>query len=71
MKELLSLAGVVVGFVLCAIAALATPIAAVYGLHEWVIVDVQFKYALWEAAKVWLSMIAMVVPGGLIIVLSK
>ena len=71
MKELLSLVGVAVGFALCIIAALATPIAIVYGLHEWVIVDVQFKYALWEACKIWLSMLAMVIPGGLLVVLSK
>ena len=64
MKELLG-----IGFFI--IAALATPVSVVYGLHEWVIVDVEFKFALWEAAKLWLSMIAMVIPGGIILVLSK
>jgi len=64
MKELLG-----IGFFI--IAALATPVSVVYGIYEWVVIDVQFKYALWEACKMWLSMIAMVVPGGVLLALSK
>lgn len=58
---------VCVGLVLIVVAGLATPIAAVYGLHEWAVVDVQLKVALWEAAKVWISMLCCAIPGGVLI----
>ena len=35
------------------IAALATPIAIGLGLYDWVVNDMEFKYALWEGFKSW------------------
>ena len=55
---------------LLVLAALATPVSLVYGLHEWVIIDIEFKYALWEACKVWLSMLCLAIPGVCFLVLG-
>lgn len=61
----------VIGMIFLGLGALATPIAIIYGLHEWVVVDVQFKFALWEACKVWMSMLFLLVPGGLLFVAGQ
>jgi hypothetical protein len=44
-------------------AALATPISIVYGVYEWVGNDLEFKHALWEGVKMWLTMLI----GGLVV----
>lgn len=56
---------------ICALcAALATPAAIIFGIYEWAAADVAFKVALWSAAKVWLSMLAMIIPGGILYLLA-
>ena len=40
-------------------AALATPIAIGLGLYDWVVTDMEFKYALWEGFKSWFIMIGL------------
>jgi hypothetical protein len=44
-------------------AALATPIAIGIGLYDWVVIDVEFKVALWSGFKSWLYILF----GGLFI----
>ena len=55
MKTLIS----VLACIFLAMAALATPIAIGLGLYDWVVNDMEFKYALWEGFKLWLIMIGM------------
>lgn len=45
------------------LAALATPIAIVFGIYDWAANDVELKAALWFGAKIWISLIALVIPG--------
>ena len=61
----------VVGIFLMGMAALATPISVVYGIYEWAVVDTQFKVALWEAAKTWVSMLVLLIPGFILFSLGK
>jgi len=61
----------IVGLVLLVLAALATPVSVVYGIYEWAVIDLEFKVALWEMAKMWISMIAMLVPGGILFFLGN
>ena len=54
MKTLFS----IVALIFIAMAALATPVAIGFGIYDWVIVDMEFKFALWYGFKMWISMIA-------------
>jgi hypothetical protein len=38
-------------------AALATPVSIGVGIYDWVIVDLEFKFALWEGFKLWMKML--------------
>lgn len=67
MKALIAM----VGFVLLVISALATPIAVIYGVYEWVGNDTEFKYALWEGVKLWVIMLLGLVVGYPMVMLSK
>ncbi len=42
-----------------AMAAPATPIAVGLGLYDWVANDLEFKVALWEGFKSWVTMIVV------------
>lgn len=59
MKILLSvLAGI------CMIAAaIATPVAIVFGAYQWGGNGLEFQVALWSAVKLWGTMLVMIVPG--------
>lgn len=67
MKEFM----IVIAFILIAIAACATPVSVIYGLHEWIITGLEIKYALWEAVKVWGSMLVLLIPGSLIFLICR
>ncbi len=47
----------IVGAVFIFIAAIATPVSIGYGIYEWVAIDMEFKFALWEGFKLWVTMI--------------
>ena len=49
-----------------AISGLAAPVSIFYGLHEWVINDVEFKYALFDGFNLWLKMVFGGLVGGLV-----
>ena len=52
-------------------AALATPIAIVYGVYQWVIIDIEFKLALWAGLKTWVAMLLLLIPGFIFYALSE
>jgi len=61
----------ILGFIFIIIAALATPVAIVYGIYLWAVADVLFKIALWGGAVVWMKMIACIIPGLVLLFLSN
>lgn len=52
-----------IGLALLFIAGLAIPLSVVYGLYQWSVEDLEFKIALWSAAKVWCLAMIGIVPG--------
>lgn len=53
----------IIATILICIAALATPAGVVYGVYEWVGNDLEFKFALWEGVKLWLTMLSALIIG--------
>ncbi len=67
MKTAMSL----VGLGLIIIAGLATPVAVVHGVYEWVVNDAEFKFALWEGVKLWLVMLSCLIVGYPLFLISQ
>jgi hypothetical protein len=65
MKKLISTILFIVSLICVILAALSTPIAIGTGIYKWALSDIEFKYALWEAFKMWLTMIGLGVFIGL------
>jgi len=61
----------VIGMILILIAGLATPVAVVHGVYEWVGNDVEFKFALWEGVKLWLIMLSGLIIGYPMFLISQ
>lgn len=60
----------ITGFILVCMAGLSTHLAIVYTLYEWLVTDLGAKQAALEGLKIWVVMVAMIVPGGLLISLA-
>ena len=52
-------------------AALSIPISIIYGVNLWAGDDLEFKLALWEGVKLWLLMVMMIMPGGILYLVTK
>ena len=39
--------------------------------NVWAGDDLEFKFALWESVKLWLSMVMMIIPGGILYLVTK
>lgn len=61
----LSIALMLISWLFALMAALATPIAIVTGVYDWAVVDMEFKHALWEAVKTWITLLFLGVAGWL------
>ena len=55
----------IIGFLFLLGGALATPIAFVLGVYEWTAGGMEFKFALWEAVKLWLIMVLLAIFIGI------
>lgn len=60
-----------IGVILICIAAIATPISIGWGLYQWATDALIFKMAAWEGFKIWISMVACVIPGIFLITFYK
>ena len=60
-----------IGVALIILAAISTPLAIGLGLYEWVIADVEFKFALWYGFKVWIGMVLCLIPGFILVTIAQ
>jgi hypothetical protein len=60
-----------VSFVFIVCGAFATPIGIIEGVYTWVVIDTEFKYALWEGVKTWLIMLSGLLIGYPLFVATK
>jgi len=61
----------IITFICFGIAALATPVTIIYAIYQWAVIDAVLKIAIWEAAKMWMSCIALIIPGFISFVIAS
>lgn len=52
---------IIIIFLLISLAALAIPAAIGYGIHNWVVVDIELKHAQWSGVNVWLFILCSLI----------